>query len=263
MVLLVSIPCWLTVLVLLEYGGSRAIVPTPSAAQAGGDAEDNDVRTERARVSVVPTLVDGAVRPASLQARFAVISSHLRKLYPRRATHSLSAGQESDPVSFAAVADLCLQVNAGDVTGLLGANGAGKSTAVGMMVGEIAPTSGWSALGRHNVTSGGNRGLTFLGVCPQTNPLFELLTGARRRRPRVRWCADRAAWCADGTVLACVVQARRTSSTTRACAATRRRQCRRSCPSSSSTSFSRCTATSSCATTPAARSASCPSLWRA
>ena len=41
-----------------------------------------------------------------------------------------------------AVDDLTLQVPAGEIYGLLGHNGAGKSTAIGMMLGQVWPTSG-------------------------------------------------------------------------------------------------------------------------
>src|SRR5712691_7544735 len=43
-----------------------------------------------------------------------------------------------------AVDDLTLEVPAGEIYGLLGHNGAGKSTAVGMMLGQVWPTSGRS-----------------------------------------------------------------------------------------------------------------------
>jgi len=41
-----------------------------------------------------------------------------------------------------AVDDLTLHVPAGEIYGLLGHNGAGKSTAIGMMLGQVWPTSG-------------------------------------------------------------------------------------------------------------------------
>ncbi len=39
-----------------------------------------------------------------------------------------------------AVEDLTLTVPAGEIFGLLGHNGAGKSTAIGMMLGQVWPT---------------------------------------------------------------------------------------------------------------------------
>lgn len=51
--------------------------------------------------------------------------------------------------------------------GLLGANGAGKSTIFAMLSGELAPTSG-----KINMING-EHGIAY---CPQTNPLDNLLT---------------------------------------------------------------------------------------
>ena len=41
-----------------------------------------------------------------------------------------------------AVSDLCFQVREGEIVGLLGANGAGKTTSIHMLLGLITPTSG-------------------------------------------------------------------------------------------------------------------------
>ena len=41
-----------------------------------------------------------------------------------------------------AVDDLTFRCPAGEIYGLLGHNGAGKSTAIGMMLGQVWPTSG-------------------------------------------------------------------------------------------------------------------------
>ncbi len=47
---------------------------------------------------------------------------------------------------FRAVDDVSFQVGPGEVVGLLGANGAGKTTALRMALGLLGPTSGWTAL---------------------------------------------------------------------------------------------------------------------
>jgi ABC-2 type transport system ATP-binding protein len=52
--------------------------------------------------------------------------------------------------SVTAVQDLSLTLNPGRVTGLIGANGAGKSTTLRMLLGLTEPTSG-------SVTIGGRR----------------------------------------------------------------------------------------------------------
>ncbi len=50
-----------------------------------------------------------------------------------------------------AVDDLTLSITAGSITGLLGGNGAGKSTTMGMMLGLLQPTSGIITLLGHNL----------------------------------------------------------------------------------------------------------------
>ena len=52
-----------------------------------------------------------------------------------------------------AVDDLSLQVPAGEIYGLLGHNGAGKSTAIGMMLGQVWPTRGDVRICGHDVTT--------------------------------------------------------------------------------------------------------------
>ena len=52
-----------------------------------------------------------------------------------------------------AVDDLSLQVPAGEIYGLLGHNGAGKSTTIGMMLGQVWPTSGDVRVCGYDVTA--------------------------------------------------------------------------------------------------------------
>ena len=52
-----------------------------------------------------------------------------------------------------AVEDLSLQVSPGDIYGLLGHNGAGKSTAIGMMLGQVWPTKGEVKICGYDVTA--------------------------------------------------------------------------------------------------------------
>jgi ABC-2 type transport system ATP-binding protein len=51
-----------------------------------------------------------------------------------------------------AVDDLSLSVNRGEIYGLLGHNGAGKSTTIGMMLGQVWPDSGELKLNSHDIT---------------------------------------------------------------------------------------------------------------
>lgn len=66
-----------------------------------------------------------------------------------------------------AVKNVTFSVKTGECFGLLGANGAGKSTVFGMLSGELQPTSGIvNILDR-------SKGIAY---CPQTNALDTLLT---------------------------------------------------------------------------------------
>jgi len=52
-----------------------------------------------------------------------------------------------------AVDDLSFTVARGEIFGLLGHNGAGKSTAIGMMLGQVWPTAGSVKICGHEVQS--------------------------------------------------------------------------------------------------------------
>ena len=52
-----------------------------------------------------------------------------------------------------AVDDLSFTVPRGEIFGLLGHNGAGKSTAIGMMLGQVWPTGGEVKICGHDVQS--------------------------------------------------------------------------------------------------------------
>ena len=58
-----------------------------------------------------------------------------------------------------AVDDLTFTVPRGEIFGLLGHNGAGKSTAIGMMLGQVWPTRGEVRICGHDVTTQPPRGV--------------------------------------------------------------------------------------------------------
>ncbi len=73
-----------------------------------------------------------------------------------------------------------LSVPAGTIVGLLGPNGAGKSTTLGVVSGQIRPTSGTVVMAGHDVTGTGADKLARLGVCtiPEGHGVFPNLTVA-------------------------------------------------------------------------------------
>ncbi len=78
-----------------------------------------------------------------------------------------------------AVSDLTLAVPRGEVFGLLGHNGAGKSTAIGMMLGQVWPTSGEVRVCGHDVTSHRARALHKVGAIFEAPAFYDYLSGWR------------------------------------------------------------------------------------
>ncbi|ODQ51080.1 hypothetical protein SAICODRAFT_27131 [Saitoella complicata NRRL Y-17804] len=75
-----------------------------------------------------------------------------------------------------AVKDLSLTVHKGQVYGLLGANGSGKSTTLGMISGSISITSGSIIIDGNPRLEGKHLPQGILGVCPQKNVIWDTLT---------------------------------------------------------------------------------------
>ncbi len=78
-----------------------------------------------------------------------------------------------------AVDDLTLSVPAGEIYGLLGHNGAGKSTAIGMMLGQVWPTSGQVRICGHDVTAHRRQALRQVGAIFETPAFYDYLSGWR------------------------------------------------------------------------------------
>ncbi len=78
-----------------------------------------------------------------------------------------------------AVDDLTLQVPAGEIYGLLGHNGAGKSTAIGMMRGQGGPTSGEVSICGHDVTAHRRLALQKVGAIFESPAFYDYLSGRR------------------------------------------------------------------------------------
>lgn len=78
-----------------------------------------------------------------------------------------------------AVDDLTLQVPPGEIYGLLGHNGAGKSTAIGMMLGQVWPTSGEVRICGHDVTVHRRLALQKVGAIFESPAFYDYLSGWR------------------------------------------------------------------------------------
>ncbi|KAM5273642.1 ATP-binding cassette sub-family A member 13 [Ctenodactylus gundi] len=130
----------------------------PSPAQRKVQApEDADIRKEQARVSEGPASGD------------ILVLRNLRKTYGSFFRKT------------AVVHGVSLGVPRAECFGLLGVNGAGKSTVFKMLSGDVSPSSGCAAVrtprGDYvDLTSAGKANV-LVGYCPQQDALDELLTG--------------------------------------------------------------------------------------
>lgn len=79
----------------------------------------------------------------------------------------------------AAVEALDLTVPRGEIFGLLGHNGAGKSTTIGMMLGQVWPTSGTVRVCGHDVTRQRAHALQRVGAIFETPVFYDYLSGYR------------------------------------------------------------------------------------
>jgi ABC-2 type transport system ATP-binding protein len=78
-----------------------------------------------------------------------------------------------------AVDDLTLSVPAGEIYGLLGHNGAGKSTAIGMMLGQVWPSAGEVRVCGYEVTANRRQALQKVGAIFETPAFYDYLSGWR------------------------------------------------------------------------------------
>jgi ABC-2 type transport system ATP-binding protein len=78
-----------------------------------------------------------------------------------------------------AVDDLSFTVTRGEIFGLLGHNGAGKSTAIGMMLGQVWPTSGEVKVCGHDVSADRRAALKPVGAIFETPVFYDYLSGFR------------------------------------------------------------------------------------
>ncbi len=78
-----------------------------------------------------------------------------------------------------AVHELTLQVPRGEIFGLLGHNGAGKSTTIGMMLGQVWPTSGQARICGHDVFAERRQALQKVGAIFESPMFYDYLSGRR------------------------------------------------------------------------------------
>src|ERR1051325_7961522 len=78
-----------------------------------------------------------------------------------------------------AVDDLTLRVPAGEIYGLLGHNGAGKSTSIGMMLGQVWPTRGEVKICGFDVSTQRRKALAKVGAIFESPAFYDYLSGLK------------------------------------------------------------------------------------
>ncbi|XP_073271390.1 ABC transporter A family member 10-like isoform X2 [Primulina huaijiensis] len=97
---------------------------------------------------------------------YSTICCDLKKVYP---------GTDGTPDKFA-VKGAYLALPRGECFGILGPNGAGKTTFINMMIGLLKPTSGTASIEGLDLQTQMNMIHSKMGVCPQTDLLWDTLT---------------------------------------------------------------------------------------
>ncbi|CAN6243557.1 unnamed protein product [Urochloa humidicola] len=98
---------------------------------------------------------------------YSVIIDNIRKVYPPKDGNAEKV----------AVKGFSLSIQRGQCFGLLGSNGAGKTSLISMLTGFTKPTSGTAYIDGLNIRTDKNEIYTRIGVCPQFDLLWETLTG--------------------------------------------------------------------------------------
>jgi len=152
----------LGIVLLIEYYQRQAIIRasfTDAAARRAIDQSmlsqphpDDDVVTEADRVAKMGV--------SQLLVRF----HNVKQCYP------------GDPPKLA-IRQLSFGVQTGECFGLLGINGAGKTSAFRILTGEYLPSEGEASIATHDVVHNLAQARQMIGYCPQFDALLDLMTG--------------------------------------------------------------------------------------
>ncbi|XP_075415798.1 ATP-binding cassette sub-family A member 10 [Tenrec ecaudatus] len=139
---------------------NRETRPNPEAPEE----EDEDVQAERVNTA-------NALTSPSVDEKPVIIASCLRKEYKKKKSCF------STRTTKLAIRNVSFCVKKGEILGLLGHNGAGKSTSIKVIMGDTKPTAGVVVLqGKPPSARPREDSIGFLGYCPQENTLWPSLT---------------------------------------------------------------------------------------
>lgn len=192
-----------------ERSGNRLRVAVGSGSESAIDAATAHLQPEVALESPMPTLDD------VFAERVASERGPVRVYRPFPAEAPRPALDES-PVeatgltrrfdSFTAVDNVSFKIGRGEIFGLLGPNGSGKTTIIRMICGLLAPSSGEARVAGFNVATAGARLRQRIGYMSQSFSLYRELSvlenlnlyaaiygvSGRQRRERTDWVLDQA-----------------------------------------------------------------------
>lgn len=150
------------------YESNQAFDSSPELILAE-EVEDSDVTDER---RLVASMCSGKVS----QENTAILVNGLRKEFSKRSGDLCNCCQPSVDKIKVAVDNLTFHVQTGEVFGLLGHNGAGKTTALNAITAEVVPDKGQVVVGGYDVSSNLSEAFHELGCCPQHDQLWQRLT---------------------------------------------------------------------------------------
>ncbi|XP_075538597.1 phospholipid-transporting ATPase ABCA3-like [Dermacentor variabilis] len=159
----------LFVLVSLSHSGynldfCKAIFPDARFRLRGKeDIVDEDVKAEK---DLVEHLAVTGASPELEQQGYTLVAQNLHKWFG----------------SFEAVKGINLALRRGECFGLLGVNGAGKSTTFQMLAGLVDLSSGDAYMSDVRLSKSRRQWQSFIGYCPQTNGLLEKLSAFEHLR---------------------------------------------------------------------------------
>merc|ERR1719498_1788125 len=149
----------------------------------GKKREDKDVDMDVSKLKGLPgsEIENGLVLPPDVEAEHNRIIKELENNnYETDALrvvnmHKTFVGSGKTPTK-TAVRSVSFGVKPRQCFGLLGHNGAGKTTVINMMTGLFPPTSGTGLVGNYNIQNDMDNIYSEMGICPQHNILWGELT---------------------------------------------------------------------------------------
>src|SRR5205823_5555357 len=143
-----------------RHAGERGPVVRPAAVR--------DRRRPRSRARRVP--LSRAARAAPVRAYTLGLSVRRHAALCRHAERSAGRAGRGR------AARISFEIRTGEVFGFLGANGAGKTTAIRMLTGLLAPTGGRATVAGHDISREAERVKRDIGYMSQRFSLYEDLT---------------------------------------------------------------------------------------